>query len=190
MKNQIRAFVAVSLSAAVRGSVDTLIRTLRQEIDGVQWVDTQNLHLTLKFLGDVPMNELHRIIAAVQRGAEAVETFDLEFCGCGVFPNPEQPRTLWIGCDRGSDKLTVCAMTIENELFKLGFPKENRRFSPHLTIGRTKRNGRLTDGVSRFLTEYAQQSFGSSGVDEVIVYSSELTRGGPIYDELATIPLR
>ena len=190
MRNQIRAFVAVSLSVAVRASVDKLIRALKQEIDGIKWVDTQNLHITLKFLGDVPMNELHRIIAAVQRGAETVETFDLEFRGCGVFPNPEQPRTLWIGCGSGSKELTILATALENELFKLGFPKESRRFSPHLTIGRTKRDARISDAVSRFLAEHSEQPFGSSGVDDIIVYSSELTRSGPIYDELATVPLR
>ncbi len=190
MKNQIRAFVAVSLSSAVQSSVEKLIRSLRQEIDGVKWVDTQNLHITLKFLGDVPMNELHRIIAAIQRGAESVETFDLEFRGCGVFPNAEQPRTIWIGAGQGSEELTVAATAIEDELFKLGFPKEHRRFSPHLTIGRVKRDVRVSEAVSGFLTERSELAFGSSGVDEVIVYSSELTRNGPIYDELATIPLR
>jgi 2'-5' RNA ligase len=189
MKNQIRAFVAVPLAPVVRGAVEKLIRTLKQEIDGVKWVDAQNLHITLKFLGDVPMTELHRIIAAVQRGVESVEAFDLAFCGCGVFPNSEQPKTLWIGCGLGSEELTTCATAIENELFKLGFPKEHRRFSPHLTIGRAKRDTRVSDAVSRLLAERSQQPFGSCDVDEVIVYSSELTRNGPIYDELATIPL-
>ena len=190
MKNQIRVFVAISLSAAVRGAVEKLIRTLRHEIDGVKWVDPQNLHITLKFLGDVPMNELHRIIVAVQRGAEAVETFDIEFRSCGIFPSPEQPRTLWIGTARGATELTIAATAIENELFKLGFPKEHRRFSPHLTIGRTKRDARLSHTAVQLLTDRAQQSFGTCGVDDVIVYSSELTRNGPIYDALATIPLR
>ena len=190
MKNQIRAFVAVSLSAAVRASVEKLIRTLKRELDGVKWVDPQNLHITLKFLGDVPTNELHRIIAAVKRGAESLETFDLEFQGCGVFPNPEQPRTLCVGVGNGSKELTAAAATIENELVKLGYPKEHRKFSPHLTIGRAKRDVRVSDAMSRLLAESVRRPFGSSDVDEVIVYSSELTRSGPIYDELATIPLR
>ena len=190
MKNQIRTFIAVPLSAAVRGAVEKLIRTFRQELNGVQWVDMRNLHITLKFLGDVPMNELHRVIAAVQRGAESAQMFDLEFRGCGAFPNSQEPRTLWIGTDVGSKKLTATATTIENELFKLGFPKEHRRFTPHLTIGRVKRTAQAPDHVSRLLAEHSRQQFGSCGVDEVVVYSSELTRSGPIYDELATVPLR
>ncbi len=190
MKNQIRAFVGIPIAPSVRGSIEKLMKSLRNQVDGVKWIDTQNLHVTLKFLGDVPMNELHRIIAAVEQGAASAEAFDLEFCGCGVFPDRTNPKTIWIGTTIGSEELTTAATAIENELFKLGYPKENRRFSPHLTIGRAKRDVSVSETLSTFLDEKKEFPFGSFGVDEVVVYSSELTRNGPIYDELATIPLR
>lgn len=190
MKNQVRAFLAVDLSEAVRSNVAKLIRSLQPRIDGTKWVETQNLHVTLKFLGDVPLTELHHLIAAVTRGAQATEAFDLEFLGCGAFPNLESPKTIWVGCDRGAEELTRLAGSIEEELFQCGYPKENRRFSPHLTIGRVKRGASTDVSLTEFFRQQQGRPFGSCGIDQVALYSSELTRRGPIYDELAVIPLR
>lgn len=191
MKNQIRAFIAVDLSEAVRSTIAKLIRSLRSKIDGTKWVEPENLHLTLKFLGDIPINDLHRLIAAMTRAASQIEPFDLEFLGCGAFPQAEHPKTVWIGCDRGSEDLTRLAKAVEDEMFQLGFPRENRRFSPHLTIGRVKRDSKIADtSFADFFEEQKLRPFGSCGVDQLVLYSSELTRRGPIYDELAVVPLR
>lgn len=191
MRNQVRAFIAVDLSSSVRSSVGKLVRSLQNEIDGTKWVEPQNLHVTLKFLGDTQLNDLPRLIEAMQRAAATVKAFDLDFIGCGAFPNLADPKTIWIGCEQGAEELTRLAAAVEDELFKLGYPKENRRFSPHLTIGRVKKTSRNN---GEFLTDFFEQKaaapFGSCDVDEIILYSSELTRRGPIYDVLATVTLK
>lgn len=191
MKNQVRAFIAVNLSQQIRANAAKLIRSLQSQLDFVRWVESENMHVTLKFLGDIPINELYRIVSAIRAGADQVESFDLEFLGCGAFPDMQSPRTIWIGCNYGADELTRLAGAIENELFKIGYPKENRRFSPHLTIGRIKKGHPASDGfLPAFFAEQQDHVFGSCSIDELVLYSSELTRRGPIYDELAVIPLR
>ena len=189
MRNQIRAFIAVDLSESIRSGVAKLIKAVEPHVDDTKWVSPENLHVTLKFLGDVPLNELPALIKAVQKGTENVEAFDLEFLGCGAFPDLLSPKTIWLGCDRGADELTILASRIEDELFRLGYPKESRRFSPHLTIGRLKKGG-AARSLAEFFDVYKEKPFGSCGVDEVVIYSSELTRQGPKYDALATVPLK
>lgn len=191
MRNQIRTFVAVNLSSSVQAGVAKLIRSLQAEVEGTKWVETQNLHVTLKFLGDIPLNDLPRLIDALIRAAQQVESFDLEFSGFGAFPDEKSPKTIWIGCERGAEELTRLAAHIEEELFQLGYSKENRRFSPHLTIGRVKKGNPFSDdALTRLFETQRSRSFGSCGVDEMVLYSSELTRRGPIYDELAVVPLK
>ena len=190
MKNRLRTFIAVSLSSSVLAGIDKLMRTLRPHFgDEVRWVESKNLHITLKFLGDVPLNDLPQLIRAVTQSAEQTYAFDLTFQGLGAFPSRESPKTLWIGCREGSEELGTLAETMNNALLPLGFPKESRRFSPHLTIGRIKKSA---PGVSLMpiFDEHQNRLLGSCSVGEVQIFSSELTRRGPIYDELAAIPLR
>ena len=189
MKNRLRTFIAVSLPATVLAGVEKLIRSLQASLDGIHWVEPKNLHVTLKFLGDVPLNDLPQLIKTVTQSVQQVDSFDLTFQGFGVFPNRESPKTIWIGCREGSEELIQLAEKINEGLIPLGFPREHRRFSPHLTIGRVKKASHHSPLLT-ILDEQQDRSFGSCGVSEVQVFSSELTRRGPIYDELAAIPLR
>jgi 2'-5' RNA ligase len=184
MKNQIRAFIAVPLPPMVRSAIAKLIRFLQTTVEETKWTEPENLHITLKFLGDVSLNDLPEIIKAMKQTAAKVEPFDIEIAGCGAFPNWETPKTIWVGCEQNDDKdLSQLAETLETDFFNIGFAKEPRRFSPHLTLGRIK-NHHSVDAI-----EIPHRSYGYCGVDEIILYSSELTKRGPIYDELAVVPL-
>jgi 2'-5' RNA ligase len=183
MKNQVRAFIAVPLPSAVRATVAQFIRSLQTKIDGTKWVETENLHITLKFLGDVPFNDLPVLIKAMRRAAVLIEPFDIEISGSGAFPNVEHPKIIWVGCRQGTEELTTLATALEEEVHKIGFAQENRRFSPHLTIGRVK-----ASSVPLMLSGLPA-SFGYCSADEIVLFSSELTKRGPIYEELATVPL-
>ena len=189
MKNRIRTFIAVSLSPSILMSIGKLIRTLQPNIEEVRWVEPKNLHVTLKFLGDVPLNDLPQLIRAVTQSTSQTYSFDLAFQGLGVFPSRETPKTIWIGCQEGSEELSQLAKTIDEGLLTLGFPKEARRFSPHLTIGRVKKQAQESS-LKQILDEHRNRPFGSCGVSDVQIFSSELTRHGPLYDELASISLR
>lgn len=183
MKNQVRTFIAVPLPPLVRSAVAKWIRSLQTQIEGTKWVETENLHITLKFLGDVPLNDLPELIRAMQRAASAVKSFDIEFSGSGAFPSWDNPKTIWVGCGQGTEELTALAAVIEEEFHKIGFAKENRRFSPHLTIGRVKHSS-----VPQVFSDFSF-SFGYCSVDEIVLFSSELTKRGPIYEEWAAVPL-
>jgi len=190
MKDRLRTFIAVSLSSSVLAGIGKLMRTLRPHFgDEVRWVESKNLHITLKFLGDVPLNDFPQLIRAVTHGAEQTDSFDLTFQGFGVFPSRESPKTLWIGCREGSEELGKLAETMNEVLLPLGFPSEARRFSPHLTIGRVKKSAQVSSLMPIF-DEHQNRLFGACSVSEVQIFTSELTRHGPLYDEIAAIPLR
>ena len=192
MKNRLRTFIAVSLSASILAGIEKLMRTFQNDWGEVRWVEPKNLHVTLKFLGDISLNDLPQLIHAVTQCARRTYSFDLTFQGIGTFPNWESPKTIWIGCREGSEELIRLAETINEGLFSLGYPKEARRFSPHLTIGRCKKlvKKKPVQELMPVFDEQRDRLFGSCSVSEVQIFSSELTRQGPIYDELAAIPLR
>jgi len=189
MKDRLRTFIGISLSSSVLAGIEKSVRLLRAELEEVRWVETKNLHVTLKFLGDVPLNDLPQLIRAVTHSVRQIDSFDLTFQGFGVFPNRQSPKTIWIGCREGSEALGQLAESINEGLRPLGFPKEARKFSPHLTIGRVKKTSPDSPLIA-LLDEQQNRLFGSCSVGEVQIISSELTRRSPIYDELAAIPLR
>ena len=189
MKQTIRTFVAVEITSAVRGRAGVLIEQLRAAPADVKWVATQNLHLTLKFLGDVDSRETARVCEAVGQAAADVEPFKLEVCRAGAFPNARRPRTLWLGCGDGQQEMIALHGHVEKPLKKLGFRPDHRRFHPHLTIGRV-RGGRM--GVTELGQRLEQQADFKAGrikVSEVVVFSSQLDRTGPIYEALSRAKL-
>ena len=191
MKNTVRTFVAVEISEPVRRAAAKLIKTLSTTAADVKWVEPQNLHLTVKFLGDVILKETARICQAVQKAAAEVEPFELTIGGVGAFPNPERPRTIWIGghCEDAADVDAADGMAllhekIEQRLAKLGFRKDSRRFQAHLTIGRVRRGGPGLADLARLVQENADLPLGKTVVREAVVFSSQMTREGPAYHPL------
>jgi len=182
----IRTFIAVEIFRDIRSNIERWIRSLQHKVNGVKWVETQNLHVTLKFLGDVAADDLPEITNTVMKATSQVEPFTLELFGSGAFPNMKAPRTIWIGCRDGAKQLTRLAMAIEDALSRLDFPKEARPFSPHLTIGRAKQ--KVAD-MTPLLTSGQAESFGQCSISEASLFSSDLTRSGPIYKKLAALPL-
>jgi len=190
MKQRIRTFVAVDISRAVRDGAAELIDQFRAAGADVKWVEPQNLHVTLKFLGDVDAREIHEVCRAVQGAVGEAAPFGLEVLGAGAFPNANRPRTIWLGIGQGSEEMVSLNARIEPPLEKLGFRREARRYQPHLTIGRVRRGGGPTVGeLGKLLHEFADFEVGRMTVSEVIVVSSQLDRSGPVYEPLARAPL-
>jgi len=184
MKDQIRTFVAVELSEDVRRGAAELIDVLRTASADVKWVEPHNLHLTLKFLDDVPLTQIPQVCTAVARAAAAVEPFLLEVLGAGAFPNADRPRTIWLGTGQGQSQMGQLHASLEEELSALGFRKEHRRFQPHLTLGRVRRPGPALRRLSDMLWQHRDYKAGTLEVAEVVVFSSRLERTGPIYEAL------
>jgi len=163
MKSTVRAFIAVEISPSIRTEARKSLRAMQDAFPNVKWVDDENFHVTLKFLGpNVPTTELHHIIAAIEKACRNFEQFDLVFEGLGAFPDASNPRTIWIGVRDGVEELKRLASKIELELGKLGFPTEGREFSPHLTVGRTRQKDREDGQFASRRTRDASSNFGKN----------------------------
>jgi RNA 2',3'-cyclic 3'-phosphodiesterase len=183
-----RTFIAVELDSAVRAKGAELINILRAADADVKWVEVHNLHLTLQFLGEAPESEIAAVCKAVEQGAARVEPFDLEIGSAGAFPNSNRPRTLWIGAKAGSDQMAELHDKVALELAHLGYRDEDRKFQTHLTIGRT-RSGKNVATLGQLLKQHADFSAGRMRVEKATVFSSQLQKGGPIYEVLSTAQL-
>jgi 2'-5' RNA ligase len=188
---RIRTFVAVELAPSVAARAGELIDKLRVSAAQVNWVQTRNMHLTLKFLGDVPDTETPDICRVVAAAARQFEPFEITCRGVGAFPAADHPRTLWIGIEDGSEELCALQAAIEDALkAELGFAKEARRFQPHLTIGRVKHEPPSARGeLGELIVKHAHFDADLSVIDEVVVFASFLNRSGPPHEALGRAEL-
>ncbi len=181
-----RCFVAINLPEDIKSRLQSVQERLSPL---VTWkpVERENLHVTLKFLGEVDDHKLNRIEETLMEVSSAQEPFVMELKGAGAFPNLNYIRVLWIGIDKGSNEIRQLMARIDSKLAGLGFSKE-REYVPHVTIGRVKaimRRGELAQAI-RSLQEL---SFGSAEVKSIALMKSTLTSKGPIYNILKELPL-
>ncbi len=189
MPHSYRTFIAVEIPTEVVTQVERLIGRLGQSSANVKWVEQGNLHLTLKFLGDVEVISIPEVCKAVSTAVANLPAFEVELAGVGAFPNVEKPRTVWLGVEKGRDELVELHDGIDGALADLGFRSEGRRFTPHLTLGRVRQR---SDGSSDLIELIAQHdSFvaGKMTVDEIAVVSSKMGRDGPVYTMLGHVEL-
>jgi RNA 2',3'-cyclic 3'-phosphodiesterase len=183
---RLRTFIAVEMSPRVLGRAGDLIDKLRVAAAEVNWVRPQQMHLTLKFLGDVPDTETPDVCRVVRQVAARFEPFEITCRGVGAFPNLQQPRTLWIGLEDGVDELQQLQAALDDALStELGFGKERRGFQPHLTIGRVKRELPGGSGeLAQLLEKHALFDADLATIDEVVTFASFLGRHNPTHDPL------
>jgi 2'-5' RNA ligase len=177
----LRTFIALDMPPAIKTALSKYVQPLRSRRGRVSWVKAENLHLTLKFLGDTPADRIEEIGAALQEIAAASTAFSGIIEGCGVFPNDEHPRVLWVGINDKTGALQKLAKAIDERLHQFGFAKEKRVFSPHLTIGRAK-DPRIPE-IIRALKENPFAAMPAS-FDEIIFMKSDLQPAGSIYTPL------
>jgi 2'-5' RNA ligase len=184
----VRTFVAVLLSDEVRAALAGAIGHLRSRAREVAWVAPENLHVTLKFLGAVDEERLPAVGQALAAVAAAARGFELVIAGLGAFPTPTRPRVLWAGIDAGADALASLARAVEGALAGLGFPREERPFVGHVTLGRV-REPRRDPGLARALAAAADRAFGRTAVDRLTLMRSDLGPRGARYTPLGSWPL-
>lgn len=180
---RLRTFIAVDLNKAIRDRVVALQHMLARSGSEVKWTEPENLHVTLLFLGEVDSREVPKVCQLVAEGAARQPEFLMQVEGVGCFPTPRRPRIVWIGVGEGAPALCALHDALEAPLENLGYRREERHFTPHITLGRAK-SDRDPGPLVEALTKHAAWNAGKMAVKEVVVMSSQLKSQGPAYTVL------
>jgi RNA 2',3'-cyclic 3'-phosphodiesterase len=192
----IRAFIAIELPLDVRQKLDAVEKEIQSRAGesarrAVRWVPTSNMHLTLKFLGEVSTANLQTLARMMQTEANTHGRFEMTIAELGAFPNVRRPRVIWIGSEAPAE-LSALQKSIEAETKKLGYPVEERPFSPHLTLGRISQNAHPDEvtQVARALGEMKIGELGRVLVDRIHLFRSDLHPSGATYTSLNNFMLK
>jgi len=191
---KIRTFIAIELDESIKESLTKLQERLKGQVPqgSVRWVRPEGVHLTLKFLGDVPADQIGEITKALERSCQGFAPFSLLCGGLGCFPNLKRPRVMWVGIQEETGTLSQLKEAIEENVAPLGYPPEKRKFSPHLTLGRVQR--RVSSGDRHRLGELVGASeigtLSQMQVKSVNLMRSDLRPSGAVYTRLAEVELK
>jgi len=177
-----RTFMAVEVPENVRRKIDNFLKEKATKNLPIKWVRFDNLHITLQFLGEIDESKKKEIAAVIAEIARKFTPFQVKLEGIGCFPNPRNPRVLWIGAKEGAEKLCEIAQNLETTLSRFGI-KEEKRFHPHLTIGRIKTSCKVDNILEKNIETEPFQ------VNSITLFKSTLRSEGPIYEALENFAL-
>ena len=188
MTETLRTFIAIELPERIHAALRQLQNDLKKYRFNVRWVRTENIHLTLKFLGNTQASDVQSAAEAIAAAAETQDAFELKASGIGVFPNIRNPRVFWTGLSENVHALRSLHMSLEKHLEEQGFEKESRRFKGHLTLGRAKGKidtRRMMDAI------VACGAFSSDvfSIRHITFFQSHLQKGGAVYTRIMKAPL-
>ena len=190
----LRAFIALEIPANVQNDIHQATSKLRSEIGSlVRWVPSENLHLTLKFLGDISSAHLDFLKQMIRAETDSHPGFDIKLTGLSSFPSSKRPRVIYINIQAPAE-LRELQHAVESGAQRLGYRSEDRSFSPHLTLGRVKRGSQLAvsdqQKIHHALEQSKIDSLGIARVDSVHLYKSDLKPTGSVYTKLYSAPLK
>jgi 2'-5' RNA ligase len=186
----LRTFVAIEVPEDISSSITHAIAPLRSLLaDSVKWVKPDNIHITLKFLGDTPKERIVEIESALARATGGIGPMNVTVKGLGAFPDQRKPNVLWVGLEC-PPVITELKEHMEIELSRLGFEFDNKPFSPHLTVGRVRRGARVPRRRLAAGMELLKGiTFGTMEIREMALMKSDLRAGGPVYTKLFSAAL-
>ncbi|MBI1793209.1 MAG: RNA 2',3'-cyclic phosphodiesterase [Chloroflexi bacterium] len=191
--NLVRAFIALEVPTPLHDAIQTATAEIRKTLgsDLVRWTPATNIHLTLKFLGDVSPANIEIIKEMLAIETAQYPCFDMSVEGIGSFPTPRRPRVLWVGLNLPASFASL-QRGIETASARLGYPAEEHGFSPHLTIGRVRQNPSSADlqKIHMALEDTKIGSLGTGHINAIHLFKSDLQPGGSVYTRLFTAPLR
>jgi len=189
----LRTFIAVEIPPHLQNKIQQAVESLHSTIGAalVRWVPAHNMHLTLKFLGDVSPASVDRLTQILGTEADLCPAFDIQITGLGSFPSLRRPRVLFIGIQAPAE-LEALYRGIESACAKIGYESENRGFFPHLTLGRVKQTASALEQqkIRRALEETKIDSLGTARVNSVHLYKSDLKPTGSVYTQIFSAPLK
>lgn len=184
--SEVRAFLAIDLDDDLKPKINKIIRQFKKTDARIKYVELANLHLTLKFFGDIDTNGLDLLKDAIARTVSDYEPFNIKIKGCGAFPNTNRIKVIWVGIDDDA-VIKDLHSRLDKEFVKLGFDKD-KKFSTHLTIGRMK-TAKNKNQVKSTIEEFSEFEIGEMEVSRISLKKSTLTPHGPIYDDLEIFEL-
>jgi len=187
LEEVIRSFLAIELPEEIKERLGEIQSILKPLSSGISWVKPGNIHLTLKFLGNVQIGMIPKINEKIEEVTRQTLPFSLWMEGSGAFPHIKRPNVIWMGIKGDLAQLNLLQRGVEERLEDLGFPREHKDFRPHLTIGRVrnlKKLGDLKIGIEKFMGERSNPF----QVKEVVLFKSQLNPGGAVYTKLETFP--
>ena len=183
-QKNIRAFLAIEPTEDVLQAVSRLQENLKKEIKGkISWTRPQGNHITLKFFGNIDQDDVKNICAIIKKQIASVPTLSLNVEKIGAFPDARRPRVLWLGTTGDIDKLAALQTQVERDFEGIGFPRENRPFHAHLTLGRIKIPQEIT-GIKEVMDKYKDFAAGGFNCKELVLFQSKLTPQGAVYTKL------
>jgi RNA 2',3'-cyclic 3'-phosphodiesterase len=189
----IRAFIAIELPAESKTELAALETQLKKNSPPViKWVDTESIHITLKFLGDTPESIVDKLLLAMAKSVAGVSPFKLEVRQLGAFPAVDRPQVIWVGVTGEMEKLAQLQKNIETNTEQLGFKRESRAFSPHLTLGRVRDGARPNEiqRIGKLLSETPFAVLHNIEVYEINLLKSQLTPTGAIHTIIGKVKLQ
>jgi 2'-5' RNA ligase len=189
----LRSFIAIEIPAAIQKAIAENTASIKNALPKplIRWVAPQNVHLTLKFLGDVSSANLNRLAETLKGEAALHEPFSISVGGLGAFPNPRRARVLWIGLD-APPALATLQRGVDAAALQLGYPREERPFSPHLTIGRVAQTASASDlqHIRAALESTKVGDLGTIRAQAIHIFKSSLQPGGSVYTLLYSLPMK
>jgi 2'-5' RNA ligase len=185
----IRAFIAITPPTTLQQTVAAVRQVFQRLALPWRWVNPEQIHLTLRFLGNVPEESVPSLLQAIEQAAQGQAAFTLRAKALGCFPHAARPRVLWVGLDDPGRALGRLNERLTAALTPLGFPPEDRPFHPHLTLARVQ-SIRPSTELSPVLQTYQNREFGEFLVTQVHLVQSQLQRGGALHTILHSVELR
>lgn len=184
-----RAFIAISLPEEIQLALAGLQDRLKEAHADVKWVESRNIHLTLKFLGEIDDRQLVKIMEILEGVAGQRQYFPINIFSIGAYPKIDSPRVIWVGIDKGDGEIKELAKALEEKIAAEGIPKEVRPFSSHITIGRV-RSGMNKNSLVQKLTIAEIPGGLGFAVRKIVLFKSTLTPKGPAYEILKETSLK
>jgi 2'-5' RNA ligase len=184
-----RLFIAIEIPDEIKKEMIKVQEQLRKANIDASWTRAEGMHLTLKFLGEVPEQKITEIVSGLQTAAEGIGQLRLEVKGVGTFPNPRNARVVWIGLSGEIGKLSKLQGAVEDSMARIGLARDERKFTAHLTLGRIK-DIRSRDQWLAVLTEIKDRSLPGFDATTVSLMKSELKPSGAVYTGMGNVELK
>lgn len=184
--DRLRTFIAIALPTEIKNWLAKIQQALKAAGADVKWVEPENIHITIKFLGERDKKKIAEIIEAIDQVCAEIPTFELTISSLGGFPSKESARIIWVGLSKGETETKEIAKRLEEEISRTGIPKETRPFSSHITLGRVRSSlnrQRLLERMNYLEGNFPRQDF-QYRAEKITLFKSTLSSRGPVYEAL------